>query len=172
MSIVCITGHSPDMFDDPDKVKRKIEDIILLLKYQYGSDLILLLGGNIGIEQWACECAINLNIPYHIYIPYPIDILYDKEIWYKDQIDILNNQIKLAKSITICSYKPIQESQINKYKKMVDDSSFIVAFWQQKHQGYTYSLIKYAIEKNKMTLNGFQGLSLILKKDLFNEKNN
>ena len=49
-------------------------------------------------------------------------------------------------------------------------ADFVIAFWYRKKQGVTFENIKYALSKNKITLNGFKDLKLITNEDLYKSK--
>jgi uncharacterized phage-like protein YoqJ len=141
MPKVCIVGHTPDNFDNESSIKQIIEDNLIILLRQYGPDeLILNTCANIGIEQWAIDIAIENKIIYNIYLPFPVECF--KNIWYSNQVDKLTYHINNAKSITISRGKEDLCAYSNCMEKALDESGILLAFWNKKHQGRTFSFIK------------------------------
>ena len=57
---VGIVGHGPEEFSDHNRIERKIFKTLDLLKFQYGQDLIVNIGSEIGVGQWAGNaCATD-----------------------------------------------------------------------------------------------------------------
>jgi hypothetical protein len=61
-------------------------------------------------------------------------------------------------------YRPQQYQERN--KKMVDDASFVVAFWVGKRRGGTFNAMKYALKQSKFVLNAMDGLRYVFAEDL------
>jgi hypothetical protein len=94
--------------------------------------------------------------------------------WYQEQKESLLDNFKYAHASTICWPTDTVDQNNSKrllYEKMcdthlIDNSGLIIAFWENKHQGRTFNAIKYALEKNILTLNGLNELKLITDKNI------
>lgn len=168
-----IVGHCPDVFSDSDLIKRTVETTVDLLRYQYGEDLIFNIAGNTGVSEWAATYCNKEGIGYHLYMPLMPE--HTSLNWYQEQKDVLLNNFKYAHASTICwptdTLSSQQSNKISLYEKMcdthlIDNSNFIIAFWENKHQGRTFNAIKYALSKNILILNGLGELRLITNNDI------
>ncbi|MFA5023363.1 MAG: SLOG family protein [Patescibacteria group bacterium] len=162
-----IIGHSPENFSIPSKetVKNMINDTISLLASQYNTDVIFNIIGEIGVGLWAVEEVLNIKgaHKYHIYLPFTQEIT--SEDWYDEQKELLKKGCDNARSITICNSKKTPQDE-QPYRPLIQDSNFIIYFWNGKKQGKTFDAIKYALETNKMALNALNDLKLITNKNI------
>ena len=173
--VIAITGHRPDDFLKShytlESAKTNIEDIIVALKRQYG-EVSFNVGGALGVDQWAADACIKHGIPYHLYLPFMPKI--QTKYWKKEDKDCLNEQIKNAKSLTICDPSGITYDEKYKFAEkyqdrneaMVDNCNIVVAFWLGKRRGGTYNCIKYALKQSKQAFNGLDGLNIICEQNL------
>lgn len=168
-----IIGHSPEHFSVPsaEEVQKTISGTIDLLASQYGTEPVMFnVSGDIGVGLWSAELCMekaeaetehNFKCQYHIFMPY----LPEKtsEDWFENQIASLKKCYANAKAITICN---ADNAQLESLKQLVDDSNFVICFWIGKRQGKTFETIKYALEKNKMVLNGLNELKMVTNDDV------
>ena len=168
-----IIGHSPEHFSnpEPEDVRGIIGRTIEVLYFQYGEGVIFNIAGEIGVGLWAAEECLNQNAryKYHMFIPYPLETM--SQDWYKYQVELLNECYNKAYSITVCGQMKGNIEKHETYKRLIDDSNFIICFWIGKRQGKTFEAIKYALSVNKMVLNGLDQLRLITNKDIMKFKN-
>ena len=165
-----IVGHSPENISMPeDKVKRTIRQTIDLLNYQYNTDVIFNVMGEIGVGLWAAEECIDLPndhdgtpFRYHIFLPYPQEMT--AEYWYDDQKELLRKCCNNAYSITTCEFQ--RGLSGHSYQDLVFDSNFLICFWTGKKQGKTFETIRFALQNNKIVLNGLHELKLITNKNI------
>lgn len=155
-------GHKNGNFHiDSIILSNKIKDVLEIIKFQYNNDIILNIDGETGIGQEIADFSKELQIGYHLYLPCaPEDIGND---WFDWQKEKLKQHYKNSNSITIVSN---HNDDRLRDQKLIDDSNFIVCFWDGRHQGRTYEMIKYALQSNKLVLHGFNELRLITNKDL------
>lgn len=154
-----ILGNGPERFNDPEKIKRSIDWAFDLLSFQYNKDTTIFnIRGNIGVGLWSAEVCEKYQYKYHLFLPYSIEAT--SEQWYDQQKIDINEYYRKASSITICN----NLENTNKY--LIDDSNFVVCFWAGNKGGGTYRSIKYAMDHNKILVNGMHDLRLITNKDL------
>lgn len=169
---IAITGHKPDTFLQSkytqEQVKRIINDIIWIMKKQYGNELIVNIGGELGTELWTGQACMDHSIRYNIYLPFynSIHTVY----WNENEEEDLNKQIKRANGIYYVDPNPNahynKENRKQRDNKMVDDASFVVGFWAGKKIGRTYNTLAYTLLQNKFVFNGLNDLKPLFNEDL------
>ena len=153
-----IVGSGPEHLMEHDKIQRTAGRIIDHLGCQYGeNDVVFGVEAKIGMGLWAADECIVRDYKYHLFLPYDLDTTY--EHWYDEQKDTLKNQYNKAHSLTICN-------QDNAYRPLIDTSRFVVVFWAGNKNSNTCEAIKYALEHNKIVLDGLHGLQLMTNKDV------
>jgi len=167
---ITITGHRPDTFLQSHiseyLAKKKISDVLGGLKRQYGKDLSFNIGGAIGVDQWAGTACVEQDINFKLYLPFIPKV--QSKYWKKEDVEALNLLIENANSLTIVD--PSGNYNVYRYEErnrlMVDNSTFVVAFWLGKKKGGTFNCIKYALNKSKFVAHGFDNLRLLFNEDL------
>ena len=163
MHKIGIIGHSPEHFSDNNLTKRCVEQTIDLLLFQYGHDDVLFnIVGEIGIGLWASEFCLKNNIKYHLYIPFVAEET--SKHWFNDQKEVLKECLSKAYAITISNPVRTNDFSEKEFKQMVDDSIFLVCFWNGKKQGRTYDSINYAMNSSKLVISAFDGLKLVTRR--------
>lgn len=158
-----IIGHK---FEDLQNFNESIVyNALDLLKYQYGSSLIINLGGERGIEIVAGNYCLDQKIKYHLFLPQSVSIFAD-ENWYDYQKEMLRNQFNNAKSITVCSDTKDKIYENIRDDLLISDSNFMLVFWNRKKHGRTYNMIQNSLTKNKIVINGFENFKLLTSMDL------
>jgi len=171
---IAITGHRPDTFLIShyliDTVKRIASDTVCVFQREFKDDLMFILGGALGADQYVGMGCIEHNTPYKMYLPFhPI---MQTKYWTKDDRNELDRQLSLAMGIDIID--PNIESVYNakRYQerniKMVDESNIVVAFWVGRRQGGTFNTIQYALNQSKFVFNALDNNRPIFKDDLNN----
>lgn len=168
---IAIVGHSPDSFTNIETIKYNIENSIAIIKRQHAVDdlPIFLLNCEAGVAQWAGSIILQNNMLYEIYLsalPHElsIDLSNEQQIY-------LEEQLKNTRAIhVIGSMKNTYANRIIRNERMIDDADWILAFWNNRHQGLTYTAILHAIEKNKIIYNGYQELYMLDRNILFNKE--
>ena len=159
-----IVGHRPEYVSDRDLMMRTIDRVIDLVSYQYGDDLIINVGGDIGVSQWVLKSCGSRKIKYHLFLPCTTDVF--SENWYDSQKVFLDECFKKSWAVTINSEEYNLKSEGQTYEHIVDMSDFVICFWNGMQQGPTFDSITYALKENKLTLNGFNDLKLVTNEDM------
>jgi uncharacterized phage-like protein YoqJ len=160
---VGIVGHRPEYISDRNAMIRVVDRVIDLISYQYGEELIINVGSDIGVGQWAAEICQERKIKYHLFLPCPPDTLSSE--WYEEQQLSLNNSFKNAWATTIYSMNYNRDVEKKTYEHISDMSDFIICFWNGMKQGPTFTCVEYALKQNKLTLNGLKDLKLVTNED-------
>ena len=161
---VGIVGHRPEYIPDRDAVRRTVDRVLDLISYQYGSDLIINVSGDTGIDQWTAEICLERVIKYHLFLACPPEIL--SREWYDEQQVILNKCFSNSWATTIYSEEYNYDVERENYEQLIDMSDFIICFWNKMKQGPTFDCVKYSLTHNKITLNGLYDLKLITNEDI------
>jgi len=159
-----IVGHRPEYVSNHESMIRNVDRVIDLISYQYGEDLIINVGGDIGVDQWALRSCANRKIRYHLFLPCTVDVF--SENWYDEQKEFLNECFKKSWAVTVHSTEYSQQTERETYKHIVDMSDFIICFWNGMQQGHIFDCIKYALGNNKLTINGSNDLKLVTNDDM------
>lgn len=155
-----IIGHGPEHFADKVLVQRRVDRVVDILKYQYGQEHVIFnVLGKTGVGLWAATSAIKQGCKHHIFLPYSIE--QTSRHWFERQKNVLQKCCQNAYSITACYSDESFDDQ--SYEALIDESSFMVCFWIGKRQGSTWQAVQYAMENNKIVVNGLDELKMITK---------
>lgn len=169
---IAITGHRPDSFlvshYSIESIIRLIGDTVAVFEREYKDDLMFNLGGAIGADMWAGAACIEQKIPFCLYLPFHPDI--QSKYWTPDQRKELVRQMEHARGIHIVEPNveaPYDSSNfLKRNENMVDNASFVVAFWVGKRRGGTFHAINYGLKSSKFVFNALNELKPIFKEDL------
>lgn len=167
---IAVFGHSPDAFSDAKSLANDIDNAIAIIKRQHAhydwqinnqpqTDLRFLLNCEPGASQWFCNSAIEQTTPYEVYLSSPPDET--SKYWSEEQQERFLWQLSASKAVHVFDIDNSSESRIKRDKKAVDDSQWVLVFWNGKHQGFTYRAMEYAIKSNKIVFNGIGGLRIV-----------
>lgn len=160
-----IVGHTVEHFRDPAAAKRKVRRTIDLLNYQYNNEVMYNVAGNIGVGLWTTNKCLEESYKYHLFCPFPLEVTC--EHWYDGQKKDLTRAFSYAYALSIMEPERKSANLSNMVnERIVDNSNFVIAFWMGKKQGHTYDAITYALETNKLILNGLKDLKLITNNDV------
>lgn len=140
--IVSFTGHRPDKLGGyklPNstyiKVCQALDKTLREIKPEKA-----ISGMALGIDQWAANICINLNIPFIAAIPF----LGQEGKWPKESQKIFHTLLKKAsEQIIVCdgAYSPEKMQIRNQW--MVDHSDLVIAVWDGS-KGGTGNCVEYA----------------------------
>jgi hypothetical protein len=165
MHSIGLIGHRSGNFHSNEEIsKSKIVNVLEILSFQYGKDLILNVDGETGVGHFAIQEARGLDIKYHIFLPGPVETV--GKDWFDRQKQNLDLYFKNSYSTTIASSKCSAQSEKQRDHDLVDCSSFLICFWDGCRQGRTFDIIKYSLATNKLVLNGLDDLKMISNIDI------
>jgi len=171
---IAITGHRPDSFlishYDPATVQRIADDTVWRLKKEYKEDLCFNLGGALGADQWVGTACIKNGVKFRLYLPFHPTV--QSSHWTNEQKAELDQQLQKAAGIDIMEPDPGIEYNVARYfernQKMVDEASFVIAFWVGKKRGGTFHAMQYALKSSKFVFNALDKLRPVFMEDIEN----
>lgn len=112
-------------------------------------------GMAIGIDMWSAICVIRLKEKYpYIKLICAIPCVEQYAKWNKEDTNLYHKILNLADDAHYVSDKKYSKyCMINRDKWMVDNSSRILAVWNEGKSGGTWSTIRYAKKKGKEVYN-------------------
>lgn len=147
-TIVGITGHRPDKFDDGYELKSPIQDWVkreLQLRFKRLKATRILTGMALGVDQWAADVAIEMGIPFEAYVPFEGQ----ESIWPSEsKIRYYGLLERAARVRTVCTpgYEPWKMQKRN--EAIVNDCTVLVAVFDGS-QGGTANCVQYACNVGK-----------------------
>lgn len=158
---IAVFGHSPDAFSDVKALINDIDNAIAIIKRQHGQkkDFKFLLNCEPGANQWFCNALMEQAIPYEVYLSSPPDET--SKYWSEEQQERFLWQLSGSSAIHVFGVDNTHEFRIKRDKKAIDDSQWVLVFWNKKHQGSTYFAMEYALKNNKIVYNGINGLKIV-----------
>jgi uncharacterized phage-like protein YoqJ len=170
MISISISGHRPDGFITShyttDAIKKIANDMVFILKKQYGDSLMFNLGGAIGVDQWVGDACIEHDVPFKLYLPFLPEV--QSKYWKEEQKEKLIEQVNLAAGLIIIDPSGGYNAQNYQIRniRMIDDSNILIAFWVGQKRGGTFNAIKYALKSSKFALNALNNLKPVFSDDL------
>jgi hypothetical protein len=171
---IAISGHRKDALlqskYSEECLKTNIENVIYRLKKEYKEKLIFNLGGAQGIDNYFGEICLNEKIRFHLYLPFHPKI--HTKFWDGDEKKIFDCLLKGAIGIDIVDPDPNQTYKKENYfvrnNNMINEASFLIAFWVGKKRGGTFHAMNYALNQSKFVFNALNEMKLVFKEDLNN----
>lgn len=158
---IAVFGHSPDSFADAKSLANDIDNAIAIIKRQHGQerDFKFVINCEPGAGQWFCNALMEKEIPYEIYLSAPPDEA--SKYWSEEQQERFLWQLSGSKAVHVFGVDNSLDFRIKRDKQAIDDSQWVLVFWNGKHQGFTYRAMEYAIKNNKIVFNGIGGLRIV-----------
>lgn len=141
--VLSITGHRPDKFaDDYDGVYNEVTKVRFWLSdaFRYYKPSMVIWGGALGVDTWAAEEALDLNIPLHLAIPFE-GFNTGWPVVRKQQFEYLRSKCDKVTIVNPGGYRVWYYQTRNEY--MVDRSNRLLAVWNGT-KGGTWNCITYA----------------------------
>lgn len=149
-NLIMITGHRPSKLGgyqaNPTQtwVKNKLRQTLGEAKAKW-PDVEIISGMALGVDQWWCEAALELGLPYHAYIPFEGQ----ESRWPQSSRNHWQYLVNNAASQTIVcpgGYAPWKMQRRN--EAMVDTATHHVAVWNGDTRGGTYNCVRYITSKD------------------------
>ena len=155
--------HSIETFPSTELLANCIDDAIAVIKRQ-NDEVKFLVSCDPGLGQVFCNELIKQDIAYEVYLSTPPDE-YSK-YWSEKQQETFSLQLNKARAVHVFGTDNSIETRYQRDRFMIDDSNWVLVFWNGKHQGFTYNATKYAVLNNKIVYNGMHKLTLLDKNTL------
>lgn len=149
--VVAGTGHRPDRLGGyADTVHRRLVTVASRWIMEQDKPLRIISGMALGWDQALAQAAFDLRIPFDAYVPFRGQ----EAKWPKYAVQrykFLLDKAKEVKYISSPGYSGLKMHLRN--EAMVDACNVVLALWNGKPEGGTYSCIEYAKTKDKPIIN-------------------
>lgn len=142
---VSFTGHRPHKLSDPSAVKLAIRQF-LVTQHALHPDLLVISGGALGVDQFAADICIDLDIPFVFILPFPVTIMSAR--WPARSTSHLLWLIKHAVRSYITSHEFSMAAYQLRNEAMVDHCDLLCAVFNGSPGG-TSNCVRYAQQVNK-----------------------
>ena len=156
--IIAFTGHRPDKIggyrpcERHDLIKQAIKGYLLMNMPEK-----VIVGMALGVDQIACEAALELKIPVQAAIPFEGQ---EKKWPFESQMKYIKLLEQCKDIYTVCPGEYAAWKMQARNEWMVDNCDVLIAIWDGSSGG-TANCVKYAQSKNKQTIihnpNEFKG---------------
>jgi hypothetical protein len=131
------TGHRPDLFADPEAARRAVDDTARDVLPQ-GPLEQFLVGGQRGVDTWAAHAAIDLAIPFRLFLPLSVeDFTVD---WTEADRAILRDHAEQAAEVRVA------RGYSARNRLLASECDLLVAVWTGRAGGGTAETIAFARE--------------------------
>lgn len=160
-----IIGHKSHRLADVEFVKRQCLDAVLMLTEQYPvGQLCINVNGNSGCNFWVADACRRMDVNYHIYLPYAFADLTAE--WSEADKIGLAGLMDSCYGLSIAGREADTENICRAQQALVDNSDFIIAFWEGYRYGLVYETLKYGLGESRLVLDGLGDFSLITRRDV------
>ena len=162
MTVIGITGHRPNRFENIEYAQQCCHDVVEYLVHKNDGVAMLSfsLGGALGADTWVAEACIKNRVPYTLYLPFPADV--QSKFWSKSEQAFLETQCAYASKVDVYGSSYNVKNYILRDHLIVDNSHYIICFWEGHRNGGTYNTISYANKRGKLILNGLNDLEEVI----------
>ncbi len=163
-----LVGHTPEYTKDIPEAKSLVKNTIDLIRFQYGEELIFNIPGDTGVSEWAVDACAEFGAKYHLFLPFPPNEM--EFLWQPEQYKKLILHFTTAWATTIVSQKydksTFSSVGFANYKRAIEQSQFIICFWNKMKQGMVFESIRYALGKNILVIDAMNELKMITSEDI------
>ena len=163
MRKIAITGHRE--YEDIFNAGTQTNKLFKYLRTKYpNEEIVFITGGAQGIDQLVAKMCKQQKFLYDVYLAFPFDISTSR--WAQSHKDFLTDLIVTSRNTKYINDIYSVRGYYLRDKAMVDDSDFVVAFWDGRKKGGTYITVKYALSKGKLVYNAFNEFKEIKSEDV------
>ena len=129
------TGHRPDLFAHPDAARRAVDDAARVM-LQQGPLERFLVGGQRGVDTWAAHAALELAVPFSLFLPLSIEEF--TVDWTESDRAVLRDHARQAAEVRIAGgYR--ERNQL-----LASEGDLLIAVWTGQTGGGTAETIGFA----------------------------
>ena len=148
----CFTGHRRIPALKLITLKKKLKNELITLIEDGYTDFIA--GGAIGFDTLAAEAVLELKTDYpHIKLCLVLPCKEQDKYWTVQQKKVYARILSLADSHEYVSESYTRYCMFQRNRKMVDESSVVISFFDGKDKGGTAMTVKYANKKSLPIIN-------------------
>ncbi|HEY8476385.1 MAG TPA: hypothetical protein VIN09_05920 [Chloroflexota bacterium] len=140
MTRVGWTGHRPHFFADPEAARRAVFRLARDL-VEEDDALVFLCGGQRGVDTWAALAAVDLGVPFVLYLPLPPGRF--TEGWDPEDVAVLERLRRAAsrEEIVDPTGRLGEEAYRSRNEAIARHCDLLVAVWAGFNAGGTYDTI-------------------------------
>ena len=142
------TGHRPELFARPDEARALVERETERLVAEHGQRVLVLSGGQRGVDLWAASSAIHHRLPVNLLLPAPpTSFAVD---WPAEDAAALAAAIESAAEVTIFGESPSDASGFDARNcALAATCDLLIAVWTARQQGGTFFTVSEARARGK-----------------------
>jgi hypothetical protein len=140
---VAWTGHRPELFAHPSEAAVLVRDETRRLWDELGPDLVVLSGGQRGVDLWAALAARDLELRLRLYLPAPAALLSAE--WPTRWAEALTSAQTHAEQLVVCGQDPRHAQGYEaRNVALATECELLVAVWTGQTSGGTWHTISEA----------------------------
>lgn len=134
---VAWTGHRPELFDRPDVARELIARETDRLLAEHGPRLVVLSGGQRGVDLWAASAARARGIRLELLLPSPAALL--STTWPADDATALASLLDYAAQVLVFGEDPADRAGYDaRNRALAARCDLLVAVWTGLERGGTF----------------------------------
>jgi uncharacterized phage-like protein YoqJ len=154
---LCFTGHRPNKlggydYNHPENVKIIVKLKALIKRYIERRGINTFISGMaLGIDMWSALIILSLKKKYpHIKLVCAIPCIEQYKKWNKDDTKMYHEILEQADEVYYVSNEPYTAwCMTDRDKWMVDNTSHVIAVWNEDEDGGTWQTVKYAVKRQR-----------------------
>jgi hypothetical protein len=134
---VAWTGHRPELFDRPDGPRELVTRETDRLLAERGPRLVVLSGGQRGVDLWAASAARERGVRLELLLPAPPALL--SAAWPADDATALSSLLGYAAQVVLFGENPADPAGYDaRNRALAAKCDLLVAVWTGLEQGGTF----------------------------------
>jgi uncharacterized phage-like protein YoqJ len=158
---VAWSGHRPELFARPDQARQVVEQETGRLAAQYGGELVVLSGGQRGVDLWAASAARTHSLRLELLLPTPVAAF--SAHWLPDDAVELAEAAEYASTVRVFGADAADPSSYEaRNQALAAECDLLVVIWTGLEQGGTFFTLTKAralgkeIREHRLEPSGYQ----------------
>ena len=140
---VAWTGHRPELFARPTDAAALVRAETRRLWDEFGPDLVVLSGGQRGVDLWAALAACDLSLRLRLYLPAPAELLAAE--WPTHWVEALTGAQVHAEQLVVFGSDPRDARGYEaRNLALATECELLVAVWTGQESGGTWHTVSEA----------------------------
>ena len=145
------TGHRPELFACPGDAEAVVRTESARLRDTYGGDVVIVSGGQRGVDLWAAAAARELGLRLRLYLPAPPERL--AETWPPAEAAALAAAVSYAPRTRVFGTDPQDPAGYTaRNRALALECDLLIAVWTGRLGGGTGETLAYARQAGKPIL--------------------